>query len=688
LGIATFNPENAMRWLIAFGCLFAASASLHADERIDLAALDATIKPEARKHWSFQPVKSVAIPAVKNAAWVQNPIDAFVLAKLEEKGWKPSPAADPRAIHRRVHLDLTGLPPTIAEQEAFLIAHAANPQTALDRVIDELLKRPTYGERWGRHWLDLARYAESNGYERDGLKPSVWRYRDYVINSFNDDKPFDRFIREQLAGDELNDANEETLIATSFLRLGPWDDEPADPATDRFDQLDDMVATTSQVFLGLTLACGRCHDHKFEPLTQHDYYRMVAIFNPLRRPQNGRTDLDVPAVVGEKREALDERDIWIAALLRRGHAERILGGSGINFAGRDIDRIKQDFPDPSRGYFMRELPNKTPDTHLLIRGAATRPGPKVGPGVPTVLVDKQPTFRVASKYTSQRRLSLADWIASKDNPLTARVIVNRVWQFHFGEGLVRTPSDFGRNGDKPTHPELLDYLADWFVKEGWSLKKLHRLIMSSNTYRMSKKWNAEYGKIDPDNRLLWRVPYRRLEVEAIRDSMLFVSGRLNPEMDGPSVNLPIPREALEGNSDPNTVWKADDEKAASRRTIYATVKRSLVAPLLESLDLCDTTRSTAKRNVTTIAPQALMLFNGDFVNQQAKYLTERLEKEAGTDAAKQIDLAYRLTLCRPPKDVERNELLAFLGRNGANPRAPREQMCRVILNLNEFVYPD
>lgn len=677
-----------MRQGLILGTFLAASAALSAEERIDLAALDASIKPEARQHWSFQPVKPPSIPDVQDSVWVRNPIDAFVLAKLEQKVWKPSPVAEPRAILRRVYLDLTGLPPTVAEQEAFLKEFAAKPQAALDGVIDELLKRTTYGERWGRHWLDLARYAESNGYERDGLKPSVWRYRDYVIRSFNDDKPYDRFIKEQLAGDELADANEETLIATGFLRLGPWDDEPADPATDRYDQLDDMVATTSQVFLGLTLACGRCHDHKFEPLTQHDYYRMVAVFNPLRRPQNGRADLDVPAVSAARREPLDERDLRIAALQRRGQAEQLIAGGGIYVAGREIERIKESFPDPIRGYFMRELPLKTPDTHLLVRGAATRHGPKVEPGVPTVLADKQPAFLAASKYTSRRRLSLANWIASKDNPLAARVMVNRVWQFHFGEGLVRTPSDFGRNGEKPTHPELLDYLTDWFVKEGWSIKKLHRLIMASNTYRMSKSWNADYGKIDPDNRLLWRVPYRRLEVESIRDSVLFVSGKLNPTMYGPSVNLPIPREALEGNSDPNTVWKADDETAASRRTIYATVKRSLVAPLLESLDLCDTTRSTAKRNVTTIAPQALMLFNGAFVNQQAKFLADRLEKEAGPDSARQIELAYRLTLCRPPKDREKEELLAFLGRHAATPRGGHEQMCRVILNLNEFVYPD
>jgi hypothetical protein len=664
--------------LIAIILLF--HSPLRAEERIELSEFDARIKPADRKHWSFQPVKLPPTPAVKNRGWVRNPIDAFVLAKLEERGWKPSAAAAPRAILRRLYLDLTGLPPTIEEQDRFLHDHAAGPQAAYEALIDDLLKRPTFGERWGRHWLDLVRYAESNGYERDGLKPSVWRYRDYVIKSFNDDKPYDRFIKEQLAGDELADSNEESVIATGFMRLGPWDDEPADPDTDRFDQLDDMVSTTSQVFLGLTLGCARCHDHKFEPLTMHDYYRAIAIFDPLRRPQNGRADLDAPAVAGVKWQALAERDAKVAVLQRRLNAERAL--AGIDVTSRQIARLKRETPDPARGYFMREIAPTPPETHLLVRGVATRPGPKVGPGVPAVMVEKQPAFLEADKYTTRRRLTLANWIAAKDNPLTARVIVNRVWQFHFGEGLVRTPSDFGKNGDKPTHPELLDYLAHRLVQDGWSIKKLHRLILTSNTYRMSKAWNAEYGADDPDNRLLWRVHYRRLEVEAIRDSALAVSGKLNLEMGGPSVNLPIPKEALEGNSDPATVWKPDDEKATSRRTVYATVKRSLVVPLLETLDLCDTARSTARRATTTVAPQALVLFNGEFINRQARYLAERLEKEAGEDPAKQIDLAYRLALCRAPTDKEKAELLAFLRTS------TREQMCRVILNLNEFVYPD
>jgi hypothetical protein len=326
-----------------------------------------------------------------------------------------------------------------------------------------------------------------------------------------------------------------------------------------------------------------------------------------------------------------------------------------------------------------------------VRGVATRPGPKVDRGVPAVLVAKQPSFLPAGKFTSQSRLSLANWIASRENPLTARVMVNRVWQFHFGEGLVRTPSDFGKNGEQPTHPELLDYLAKRFVDDGWSIKKLHRLIMTSNTYRMSKRSNPQYVAEDPENRSFWRFPYRRLEVEAIRDSMLSVSGQLNREMFGPSVNLPIPREALEGNSDPNTAWRASDEKAAARRTVYATVKRSLIVPLLETLDLCDTARSTAKRNITTVAPQALMLFNGDFVNGQAKHFAERLQKEAGTDWGGQIVLGYRLALCRPPSENEKALMLAFLRKatdNGLDTCAAREQMCRVILNLNEFVYPD
>jgi hypothetical protein len=660
----------------------------------DLERYDASIKAKDRAHWSFLPVKPPAVPAVHDSAWVRNSIDAFVLAKLESQGWKPAPPAEPRALLRRMYLNLTGLPPALAEQEAFL--KDPSPK-AFDRLADDLLSRPAYGERWARHWLDLVRYADTNGYERDANKPSVWRYRDYVIRAFNSDTPYDRFVLEQLAGDELPNANTETMLATGYNRLGPWDDEPADPLTDQFDQLDDIVSTTSQVFLGLTLACARCHNHKFDALTMHDYYRMVAVFRPLRRPQNGRTELDVRAVPRQQAQAVKARELTLLAS-RAAQTGHRLAGIGQPFAAlaplavnEETLRKLGDLTLAPPGYFLQELSPDAPPTHLLTRGQASRPAAKVEPGVPAVLVEKQPVFATPSPYTTQRRLTLARWIAGPANPLTARVIVNRVWAWHFGEGLVRTPSDFGVLGQKPTHPELLDYLADWFVREGWSIKKLNRLILTSNTYRMSKRQNADYMAKDPEDRLLWRVPYRRLEVEAIRDAMLAVSSQLNPRMYGPSMYPRIPREAIEGHSDPNIVWKPSAEKETARRSIYIHVKRSLLVPLLETLDFCDTARTAARRSVTTVAPQALTLFNSEFVNRQAQHLADRLEKEVGPDPGKQIERVFLLALCRLPNEREKSTLLKYLeaqAQGGVIPLEARAQMCRVVLNLNEFVYPD
>ncbi|MCI0456090.1 MAG: DUF1549 and DUF1553 domain-containing protein [Gemmataceae bacterium] len=687
-------PRPLHRWpllLVLVLTVPAAPADTKSDT-IDLARFDRQIKPSDRRHWAYQPVKPQPVPAVKDTAWVRNPIDAFVLAKLEAKGWKPAPVVEPRALLRRIHLDLIGLPPTPQEQEALLNDRSPD---ALARVVDRLLANPHYGERWGRHWLDLARYAETNGYERDATRPHVWRYRDYVIRAFNQDKPFDRFILEQLAGDELPDSNAETLIATGFHRLGPWDDEPADPQEDRFDQLDDMVNTTSLTFLGLTLSCARCHDHKFEALTMHDYYRLVAVFNPLRRPTLGRFDIDLPAGTRPELDLLARHDRAITTLKHVAPAHPALAALALPAAAA----LRQHAPNLPRGYFLHEPSPRSPDTHLLIRGKAARPGPKVEPGLPAVLVRAQPEFPPPGERTSLRRLTLARWIASPENPLTARVIVNRVWQWHFGEGLVRTPSDFGTMGDAPSHPELLDWLAGWFVREGWSLKKLHRLILASNTYRMSKRQNAEYAKTDPDNRLLWRFPYRRLEVEAIRDSMLAASGKLNRQMYGPSMYPFVPKAALASHSDPDKIWPQFNERDASRRTVYAFIKRSMVVPLLEVLDLCDTARPADRRLVTTVAPQALTLFNGDFVNRQARHLAERLRSEAGEDPGRQIGRAFVLALCRPPSASERAALLGFLEREATNltreavapaeaRRRALEQACRVILNLNEFVYPD
>jgi hypothetical protein len=583
---------------------------------------DETVAKSPAEHWAFQPVRDPAIPKLQHAEYkTRNPVDAFVLAKLEAQGARPAIQASAIALLRRLHLDLTGLPPTLEEQERF----ARDPtDAALDRVVDDLLSRPSYGERWARHWLDVARYADSNGYELDAEKPFVWRYRDYVIQSMNTDKPFDRFVMEQIAGDELPDRTTESTIATGFLRVGHWAAEPGDPDTDRYDQLDDIVSTTGQAFLGLTIGCARCHDHKFEPLSTLDYYSLVSVFNGLERPRNGRIEMTVP-VGANKVEAY----IW-----------------------------KEPSPTP-------------PETHVLVRGSPNRPGDLVGPAVPAVLARQQPAFPSPDENTSRRRLGLALWLASADNPLTARVIVNRVWQQHFGQGLVRTANDFGMMGAAPTNPELLDWLSHWFIHEAhWSLKALHRLILTSSTWRQAA--GAENSA----------VTFRRLEAEAIRDSMLAVSGRLNLKRSGPAMKPAIPAAAIEANTDKGKIWKASNESEASRRTIYAFVKRGLVLPMLEVLDLADTVSSCPQRQVTTVAPQALSLFNGDFVNQQAGYFAARLVREAGDDPASQLRLAWRLALCREPTDAERAKMLQFRQQESL------AQTCRVILNLNEFAYPN
>jgi hypothetical protein len=607
---------------------------------------DEVIPKKPSEHWSFQPVQRPPLPASK----FTHPIDAFIF------GQHPvAPRASPPALLRRMHLDLTGLPPAPAEVEAFSKACIQDPASSIEHQADLLLTRPEYGERWARHWLDVVRYADSNGYERDAEKPFVWRYRDYVIDSLNQDKPFNRFVIEQLAGDELPDRSLASVIATGFLRLGHWDDEPADPLADRYDQLDDIVSTTGQAFLGLTIGCARCHDHKFEPLATRDYYSLVAVFNPLQRPAKGRKELTVP----------------------------------VN--GTEV-------------YTWNEPSAKAPETHVLLRGSPTRFGDLVTPAVPAILVKQQPPFPKsatnaspsaialqgradgppsaatiggradgppsAAAATTQRRLALAQWIASPQNPLTARVIVNRVWQQHFGQGLVTTANDFGLMGAAPSQPELLDWLSHWFMHDAnWSLKKLHHLILTSHAWQMSKSSES-------------LMHYRRLEVEAIRDSMLAVSGQLNPKRFGPAMKPGIPKAALEANTDKEKVWQPSDEREASRRSIYAFIKRGLVIPMLETLDLADTVSSCPQRQVTTVAPQALTLFNGDFVNQQSHHFATRLRHEAGPDPKQQITLAWKLALSRAPSPNELSAMLTFLQDQ------PLEQACRVILNLNEFVYPE
>ena len=649
---------------------------------------------KARAFWSFQPVRRAAVPKAGEADRVANPIDAFVRERLKAAGLGLSPRAGLAVLLRRVSLDVRGLPPTLEEQDAFL--NDESPE-AYERLVDRELCDPAYGERWSRHWLDVVRYADSNGYERDGAKPSVWRYRDYVIAALNGDKPYDRFVLEQLAGDELADASYETLIATGFHALGAWQDEvdPLEAAQYRADELDDMVRTTSQTFLGLTLGCARCHNHKFDPLTMVDYYSLVSILAPLKRPNKGRTDRDVPLGTPEQITAQNQRDATVAKLQKQiGELQKDKPADAEERIG-ELKKQQQELhrrtPDLPAAYRCFEDSADAAATHLLLSGRASSPGPVMQPRVPAVLTSMQPVFAAGAKQSTLRRLTLARWIASAENPLTARVIVNRVWQHHFGEGLVATPSDFGQMGARPTHSELLDWLADWFVNEaGWSLKKLHRLILTSETYRQSSAWNETAGNHDPENKLLWRYPFRRLDVEAIRDSMLVATGNLNHEMCGPAAYLPIAAAAIEAHTDKQAAWQTSPESQINRRTVYAFVKRTLLVPMLETLDFCDTTQSTDRRAITSVAPQALTLFNGEFVNRQAEQFATRLEREAGADCARQIELAFRLALARSPTVMEAKAMRRFHEREAAatDGRAALVQVCRVILNLNEFVYPN
>ncbi len=719
-----------------------------------------------RDHWSFLPVVSPEVPEVVDPAWSENPIDRFWKSRWDEEGIEPAPAAEPAVLMRRLYFDLIGLPPTPAEQDRFL----ADPSpAAYERLVDELLARPEFGERWGRHWLDVVRYAESNGYERDGAKPHAWRYRDYVLQAVAQDKPFDRFLIEQVAGDELPDSTAETQIATTFLRLGPWDDEPADPEIDRYDQLDDVLGTTISTFQGLTIRCARCHDHKYEPFTQRDYARVLAAFEPLERPQNGRTDLDLlvgtetelaeysaalgqaEAEVRRRAQALDQcrataleelsaagktkLPVELIAALRTTVDERSAEQKKLvseQASKLDAEMKDQGGPEmatqladaraaleaaeklrpaePPRAYIWRETSGDLPVTHVLHRGDPRAPQEAIEPGFPAVLVDRPPPAPERRGKTSGRRLQLAQWMASPENPLTARVYVNRLWQHHFGNGLVATENDFGLMGEPPAHAALLDWLAAELVRQGWRSKPLHRLIVLSQTYRRASASTATGAERDPDDLLVWRWRPRRLEAEAIRDAVLATSGQLNSGRGGPSVFPTIADEVLAGQSRPGDGWKKDESPAeATRRSVYVFVKRTLPLPELEVMDFPCPDQSCEQRQVSTVAPQALTYWNGRFLNDQAVAMAERLSREAGDEAAEQIRLAYRLAYARLPGADELQLAEAFLkaqaelitADRAAQPPAEKafaapapthpqrralEALCLVLLNSNEFVY--
>ncbi|HTI51676.1 MAG TPA: DUF1553 domain-containing protein [Planctomycetaceae bacterium] len=1009
--------EILTRW-VKSGLPWTPGTEKEADEKGHAAPVRPTIA-EAKSYWAYRPLERPAVPDVKAVARVGNPIDAFLLAKLESKGLRLAPPADRVTLIRRAYYDLIGLPPKPEEVDAFVADPGAD---AYERLIDRLLDSPQYGEKWGRHWLDLVRFAETHGYERDSPKPFAWRYRDYVIDAFNCDRPYDQFLREQFAGDELEEVTPESLIATGFYRLGIWDDEPADRALAKYDILDGIVTTTGQVVLGMTIGCARCHDHKKDPIPQRDYYRLLAFFRDV-------TDMNVKntrriATVEERREherqvrekhrregelyarlyQLEQefaaalagkkgikvvsrppsdlvdlayrfyRDTWetlpdfeglksegsgtiahnlvtlapasrqeaigfvfegklrvpeagdctffydSTAGLRlfadgkqiidkpehgthRGEAHATLAQglvpfrleyfnayekpnlrlawSGPGFGRRsltdetaaDPERVltadsrkeaqewKYTFSEPPRDWmlpafsdeawqrgpggfgtrgtpgavvrtvwntrdvwmrkpfrvetvpdrialqlhhddeceiylngvlvhraegfttayqqillgfdgalplvagenliavhchqttggqyidvgiseaperlvlaeFMRrygaellgaephsrhvaltselEQSRKTPvpepgievmavdergrqETHVLIRGNPGATGEQVDAGIPVVLDRTEPTKFPGRERAPAggRRKALADWMTSAENPLTARVMVNRLWQHHFGRGIVPTPNDFGLLGEPPTHPELLDWLASEFRDGGWRIKRMHRLIMLSNAYQMSSQGNEQGLAADPGNSLFWRFNMRRLSAEEVRDSVLAVSGRLNLKAGGPGVYPPIPKEVLAGQSVPGQGWGNSPPEEAARRSVYVHVKRSLLVPVLSNHDQADTDSSCPVRYTTTVPTQALGMLNGDFSQEQAAALAERLQRECPDDVAGQITLAVRLTTARRPLAAEVEQDVRFVGELKKQGRLSNSDAlrhyCLLALNANEFIYLD
>jgi mono/diheme cytochrome c family protein len=698
------------------------------------------VTEEAKRYWAYQPVKRSTVPEVKDRGWVKTPIDAFILSKLEGKGLKPVKPAEKIALVRRAYYDLIGLPPTPEQVDEFVNDKSTN---AWDKLIDRLLASPQYGEKWGRHWLDVVRYAETNGYERDGPKPFAWRYRDYVIKSFNADKPYTQFIREQLAGDEIPGYQPDAVTATGYYRLGTWDDEPADPLLALFDGYDDLVATTGQAFLGMTLNCARCHDHKVDPIPQTDYYKMVAFFRDIRpysdsRDVRSRTNLsDIsPPENREKYEAeLKQREARLSEIkkamtaiedeaIKKLPAEDQRAAEGVDrptvVAQKVVPalegKVKEEYQSLKKERTSLERKStpqgqdlalsvnncdpRPPATHLLVRGSPHAKGKEVAPGFPDVLGLPEPAIPAAKAgaRTSGRRSVLADWIASGTNPFTARVFVNRVWQYHFGRGIVPSANDFGKLGEQPTHPKLLDWLAAEFMEPSdknaspWTLKRLHKLIMMSSVYQQSAAANEANLKNDPANSLLWRFNMRRLTAEEVRDSILAVSGSLSLKQFGPSTYPKIPKEVLAGQSVPGQGWPTSPPEEANRRSIYAHVKRSLRVPILSGFDQPDPDSSCPVRYVTTVPTQSLGLLNGEFANEQAAAFATRLQKESPNDVSGQVKRAIRLTTGRIATDDEVKRDLTFINtlkeKYKLDDAKALIQYCLLCLNANEFVYVD
>jgi len=645
---------------------------------------------EDKSWWSFQPVAPTTLPAVKNPTAPTHPIDRFILARLEAAGLAPSPEAERRTLLRRVYFDVIGLPPSAEDIQRFVADRAPD---AFEKVVDTLLRHPGYGEKWGRHWLDLVRFAESDGFKLDEFRPTAWRYRDYVIRSFNEDKPYNRFLMEQIAADELWPENPDAVVATGYLRQTIYEYNQRDVSTQWAGLINDITDVTSDVFLGLGMQCARCHDHKFDPISQKDYFRLRAFFAPLSQRDN--IPLTTPPKLAEYREKLARWEEMTAEI--RGQIAELEGPVRASTAKGVIEKfpkdiqvimsklpaertpLEQQINDLAYNQVTYELkrldgkfkgakkeqldtlhkalakfaefkPAEPPTTQLVSDIGPVAPlnaipkrggGEDIAPGFLS-LIDPAPAAIVpifASPATTGRRAALAQWLGRADNRFTSRVMVNRIWQRVFGQGIVATPSDFGHLGEKPTHPELLEWLASYFVEHDWSVKSVHRLLLTSAAYRQSALTppSALAQNTDPENRLLWRMNQRRLEAEQIRDAMLMASGELDPAQGGPSVDPSKPR-----------------------RTIYTKWLRNSRDALLEVFDPPDAYTSTAQRNVTTTPSQALLLINGHYTLQRAQVLATRVNPAGALDPAGALKAAYRFTLGREPSALEQTNGTAFL----------------------------
>ena len=679
--------------------------------------------------WAFRPVSKIDAPG---------DVDSFLRIKLAEAGLTPAPRADRRTLIRRATIDLTGLPPAPEQVEAF-VTDPAGEKAAFGKVVDRLLASPRYGERWGRHWLDVTRYADTAGFSNDYERPNAWRYRDYVIRSFNNDKPYDRFVLEQVAGDELFPGDPEAVLATGFLRMGPWEHTGMSvTAVTRQQWLDDVTHSTATAFMGLTLGCAKCHDHKFDPIPTSDYYRVQAAFATTafaKRPlpflpeedssgfAAGRKRIegliaqleekrdrfagisrrhlvqkfrvsrfeDVPEVSRKLDAGLTDEQMWARRIVNKHlshHAESIKRYEPLAYSVTSgLVEGWNDVGPGGAGSYMKKPDYENVKMHVLVGGSLESPGERVTPGVLSA-IERYSGLRAPKlpETTSGRRSALAKWIADSRNPLTARVMANRIWQHHFGRGLAGNANNFGKMGSRPTHPALLDWLASRFVEEGWSVKALHRIIMASDAYQRASDVPEGAAERDPGNSLLSHFTPRRVEAEVLRDSLLAVAGELSQSMGGPGTNPQISRDAAEqprftqGGLRP-PYYEEGRRKDRNRRSVYSFQQRSLIDPMIEVLNGASVDLSCERRDATTVPTQAFALFNGELSYDLALAFAKRLQNE--TDRV--VDRAFELAYGRSPSEEERalaerhvKEMTAYHHEHAPAPRREREALVRAL----------